>query len=64
MLRRLAGRRGGSLAVLGWTHGAQPLHPLLAPKDTTPKCLTLSGFDCGLHEVEDTRWEHLLAGAA
>jgi hypothetical protein len=64
MLRRLAGRRGGSLAVLGWTHGAQPLHPLRAPKDTTPKCLTLNGFGCGLHEVADPRWEHLFAGAA
>ncbi|HWX98776.1 MAG TPA: DUF1643 domain-containing protein [Mycobacterium sp.] len=64
MLWRLAKRRGGSLAVLGWTHGAQPLHPLLAPKDTTPKCLTLAGTGCGLHEAEDPRWGHLLAGAA
>jgi hypothetical protein len=64
MLRRLTESHGGSLAVLGWTHGAQPLHPLLAPKDATPKCLTLNGFDCGLHEVEDPRWEHLLGGAA
>jgi hypothetical protein len=64
MLLRLAARHGGSLAVLGWSHGAHPLHPLLAPKDATPKCLTLNGFDCGLHEVEDPRWEHLLGGAA
>ena len=64
MLRRLIGSHGGSLAVLGWTQGEQPLHPLLAPKDATPKCLTLNGFDCGLHEVEDPRWEHLLGGAA
>jgi len=64
MLRRLTGSHGGSLAVLGWTQGEQPLHPLLAPKDATPKCLTLNGFDCGLHEVDDPRWEHLLGGAA
>jgi hypothetical protein len=64
MLRRLVQRHGGSLAVLGWTHGAQPLHPLLAPKDTTPKCLTLSRFACDLHEADDPRWGHLLAGAA
>ena len=64
MLRQIAKRRGGSLAVLGWTHGAQPLHPLLAPKDNTPKCLTLAGSDLGVHEVEDPRWGHLLAGAA
>jgi hypothetical protein len=64
MLRQLAKQRGGSLAVLGWTHGAHPLHPLLAPKDTTPKCLTLAGAGCGLHEAEDPRWGHLLAGAA
>ena len=63
-LRRLTGSHGGSLAVLGWTQGEQPLHPLLAPKDATPKCLTLNGFDCGLHEVDDPRWEHLLGGAA
>jgi hypothetical protein len=64
MLRQLANRRGGSLAVFGWTHGAQPLHPVLAPKDITPKCLTLAGSVCGLHEAEDPRWGHLLAGAA
>ena len=64
MLRRLTESHGGSLAVLGWTQGEQPLHPLLAPKDATPKCLTLNGFDCGLHEVDDPRWEHLLGGAA
>jgi hypothetical protein len=64
MLRRLAGQHGGSLAVLGWTDGAQPLHPLLASKDATPKCLTLSGFDCAPHEVEDPRWEYLLGAAA
>ena len=64
MLLGLAGRHGGSLAVLGWTHGAHPLHPLLAPKDTTPKRLTLTEFDRGLHEVEDPRWQYLLAGAA
>jgi hypothetical protein len=64
MLWRIAKRRGGSLAVLGWTHGAQPVHPLLAPKDATPKCLTLAGASGGLHEAEDPRWGHLLAGAA
>lgn len=64
MLRRIAKCHGGSLAVLGWTHGAQPLHPLLAPKDTTPKCLTLTGSRWDLHEAEDPRWGHLLAGAA
>jgi len=64
MLHRLGERHGGSLAVLGWTHGAQPLHPLEAPKGATPKCLTLSGSDGGVHEVEDPRWGHLLAGAA
>lgn len=64
MLRRLAKRHGGSLAVLDWTRGAQPLHPLLAPKDTTPKCLTLSGSYCGVYELEDPRWGYLLAGAA
>jgi hypothetical protein len=64
MLRRLANRRGGSLAVLGWTHGAHPQHPLLAPKDATPECLTLAGSGCGVHELEDPRWGHLLAGAA
>jgi hypothetical protein len=31
-LRRLAKRHGGSLAVLEWTHGAQPLHPAGAQK--------------------------------
>ena len=64
MLRQIAKRRGGSLAVLGWTHGAQPVHPLLAPKECTPRCLTLAGSDLGVHEVEDPRWGHLLAGAA
>lgn len=64
MLRWVAKRRGGSLAVLGWTHGAQPLHPLLAPKDTSLNCLTLAGSDGGVHELEDPRWGHLLVGAA
>jgi hypothetical protein len=64
MLRQIATRRGGSLAVLGWTHGAQPVHPLLAPKDSTPKCLTLAGPDLHVPEVEDPRWGYLLAGAA
>jgi hypothetical protein len=64
MLRQIARRRGGSLAVLGWTHGAQPLHPLLAPKHSTPKCLTLAGSDLDVHEAEDPRWGHLMAGAA
>ena len=63
MLRQIAQRHGGSLAVLGWTHGWQPLHPLLAPKDSTPNCLTLDGSDSGVHEAEDPRWGHLLAGA-
>jgi hypothetical protein len=52
---------GGSLAVLGWTEGGQPRHPLYAPKDTTPECLTLSAERYGLHEAEDPRWERLLA---
>jgi hypothetical protein len=52
------------LAVLGWTDGAHPLHPLLAPGDATPKCLTLYGFDCGACEADDPRWQRLLAGAA
>jgi hypothetical protein len=64
MLRQIAQLHGGSLAVLGWTHGAQPLHPLLAPKDSIAKCLTLAGSDSGVHEAEDPRWGHLLAGAA
>ncbi|GFG76486.1 DUF1643 domain-containing protein [Mycobacterium botniense] len=64
MLSRHANRRGGSLAVLDWTRGAQPLHPLLAPQDATLKCLTLSGPDCCFHETEDPRWGHLVAGAA
>jgi hypothetical protein len=64
VLWRLAVRHGGSLAVLGWTLGAQPRHPLFVPKDTTPECLTLAAAGCGLHEAEDRRWEDLLAGAA
>ncbi len=64
MLHRLAKRHGGSLAVLGWTHGAQPVHPLEAPEGTTPKYLTLSGSGSGANEVEDPRWGHLLAGVA
>ena len=64
MLRHLAIRHGRSLAVLGWTHGAEPLHPLLAPKDAPPKCLTLTGSRWDLHEAEDPRWRYLLASAA
>jgi hypothetical protein len=56
--------RGGSLAVLGWTECGQPRHPLRAPKDTTPECLTLDVDSYGLHEAEDPRWERLLAGEA
>jgi len=55
---------GGSLAVLGWTECGQPRHPLRAPKDTTPECLTLDVDSYGLHEAEDPRWERLLAGEA
>ena len=64
MLWRLSEHCGGSLAVLGWTERGQPRHPLYAPKDATPECLTLSDGDYGLHEDEDPRWERLLAGEA
>jgi hypothetical protein len=64
MLWHLGKQCGGSLAVLGWTECGQPRHPLYAPKDSTPECLTLSPKGHGLHETEDPRWERLLAGEA
>jgi hypothetical protein len=62
MLWHLGEHGGGSLAVLGWTDGGQPRHPLHAPKNSTPECLTLGPQGYGLHEVDDPRWERLLAG--
>jgi hypothetical protein len=64
MLWHLGEHCGGSLAVLGWTECGQPRHPLTAPRDSTPECLTLGPQGFGLHEVEDPRWERLLAGEA
>jgi hypothetical protein len=61
MLWHLGEQGGGSLAVLGWTDRGQPRHPLHAPKDSTPECLTLGADGYGLHEAEDPRWERLLA---
>jgi hypothetical protein len=55
---------GGSLAVLEWTERGQPRHPLYVPRDATPECVTLGAEGFGLHEVEDPRWERLLAGQA
>ncbi len=62
MLWHLSENCGGSLAVLGWTERGQPRHPLYVPKDSMPECLTLGAEGYGLHEVEDPRWERLLAG--
>lgn len=64
MLWRLGEHCGGSLAVLGWTERGQPRHPLYAPKDATPECLTLGAEGCGLHEADAPRWEQLLASEA
>jgi hypothetical protein len=64
MMWRCSKDGGGSLAVLGWTQRGQPRHPLYAPKDTTPECLTLGDRSYGLHEAEDPRWGRLLAAEA
>lgn len=64
MLWHVGEHCGGSLAVLGWTQRGQPLDPLCVPKDSTPECLTLGDDGYGLHEVEDPRWERLLAAEA
>jgi CTP:molybdopterin cytidylyltransferase MocA len=53
MLWQLSEHCGGSLAVLGWTERGQPRHPLHAPKDSTPECLTFGADGRGLHEAQD-----------
>lgn len=64
LLWRVTAGHGGSLAVLGWDEGGQPCTAQQVPRATTPECLTLSATNHGLHEAEDPRWMHLLAGAA
>jgi hypothetical protein len=66
MLGRAGMKRGGSLAVLGWTDG-QPCLPLDVPADTTPQCFTLEGVDdmgWVVSEIDDPRWGQLIGGAA
>ncbi|MCA2247576.1 DUF1643 domain-containing protein [Mycobacterium intracellulare] len=64
LLWRVTAGHGGSLAVLGWDESGQPCTAQEVPRATTPECLTLSATSHGLHEAEDPRWMHLLAGAA
>lgn len=64
LLWHVTAGHGGSLAVLGWDESGQPCTAHEVPKATTPECLTLSATSRGLHEAEDPRWMHLLAGAA
>jgi hypothetical protein len=52
--------RGTSLAVLGWTGGGQPRHPLYVRSGTPLECVTPSAS--GAHEQEDPRWGRLFFG--
>jgi hypothetical protein len=52
--------RGTSLAVLGWTAGGQPRHPLYVRSGTPLECVTPPA--CGAHEEEDPRWGRLFFG--
>ncbi|WP_083341771.1 DUF1643 domain-containing protein [Mycobacterium talmoniae] len=52
-------RRGGSVAVLGWTANGQPRHPLYLRSDTPLHTLT-AGHPGGFVDV-DGRWSQLLA---
>lgn len=65
LLWRLSIEHHRSLAVLGWTRGGQPRHPLYVPGSTVPETFTApqacEGFPVwGYHESDDSHWAHLL----
>jgi hypothetical protein len=67
LLWRGVAQHGGSLAVLGWTPGGQPVPVEWAPKTALPLCLSLvspqltPAASCDYH---DTRFDQLLIGGA
>ncbi|GAB4988903.1 MULTISPECIES: DUF1643 domain-containing protein [Mycobacterium] len=63
LLMRGCASHGASLAVLSWTQGGQPGHPLYLPKSTALQCLT---FDRSgrLPELTDRRWAELMMASA
>ncbi|ORW08024.1 MULTISPECIES: DUF1643 domain-containing protein [Mycolicibacter] len=63
LLRRSSRKHGGAVAVLGWTQGGQPRHPLFVPNHTMLECLTFTSSG-DLHQDEDPRWSRLMAVAA
>lgn len=61
-LWRIAAAAGGSVAVLGWTAGEQPRHPLYLRGDTPLQCLTAAAHRDMLDV--DPRWPRLLSDSA
>lgn len=59
---RLSSRRGGTVAVLGWTANDQPRHPLYMSFDTPLQTLT-AGAHPWFGDVADRRWVDLLSDA-
>ena len=59
---RICQGTGGTVAVLGWTGGGQPRHPLYLPKDTALQCMTARAH----HDMLDVdpRWVGLLTDTA
>ncbi len=61
-LWRIAAATGGTVAVLGWTAGGQPRHPLRLRSDTPLQCLTAAAH-ADMCDV-DPRWARLLSDTA
>jgi hypothetical protein len=61
-LWRIAAAAGGTVAVLGWTAGEQPRHPLYLRGDTRLQCLTAWAHQDMLDV--DPRWSRLLVDTA
>jgi hypothetical protein len=59
---RICRATGGTVAVLDWTLGGQPRHPLYMRSDTQLQCLTARAHVDMLDA--DPRWTQLLADAA
>lgn len=67
LLWRLCIEHRRSLAVLGWTLGGQPSHPLYVPTSTAPECLTTAPVsrECPVWGyADDPHWAQLLGYAA
>ncbi|PJE01153.1 MAG: hypothetical protein CK429_35680 [Mycobacterium sp.] len=59
---RICRATGGTVAVLGWTQGGQPRHPLYMRADTQLECLS-AGAHLSFLDV-DARWSELLSDSA